>query len=163
MSSNIRVQLAIAALLFAGNVSAVKLNKCVDQSGNVTFTQQACTDGSGGELVSVQSGGSGMSLAPSMPVAEEEQNPSRSSKEVTVVGGPEAGACGVLDERSARTAIVQNKIAVGMTAKQAIQSWGNPTRINSASSGLTQWVYETSSLGAQYIYIDTRGCVASWN
>lgn len=163
MSSNARFQLAIAALLFAGNVGAVKLNKCVDRSGNVTFTQQACADGSGGELVRVQSGGAGMSLAPSMPVAEEEPNSSNGSKEITVVGGPEAGACGVLDERSARTAIVQNKIAVGMTAKQAIQSWGNPTRVNSASSGLTQWVYETGPVSAQYIYIDTRGCVADWN
>ena len=43
-----RCFLLLVMLLAAADVSAAKLNKCVDESGHVTFTQSSCPVGQHG-------------------------------------------------------------------------------------------------------------------
>lgn len=61
----VRFAFIVIALLHAAVAPAASMNKCVDASGHVTFTQQACPDLSAGEQInirpanSVQGSGSG--------------------------------------------------------------------------------------------------------
>lgn len=59
--------------------------------------------------------------------------------------------------------INEKKVAVGMTENQAVQSWGQPSKINRSSSGADQWVYRRSgSASDQYLYFE-NGLLRSWN
>lgn len=158
-----RRYLLLAALLACADVSAAKLNKCVDESGHVTFTQAACPGGLAGESITVQRGGAGMSLGPApLPVVPEQAVPqAQTSGQVNVVGG--GSACDGGSEQDIRTAIVRKQVFVGMTDKQARQSWGAPSEINRSSSGDDQWVYYYGPGNMQFIYVDKSGCVTAWN
>lgn len=62
------------------------------------------------------------------------------------------------------SAITENKIFIGMTRDEVMQSWGSPTKINKTinSSGTSeQWVYRRGNFGNdQYLYLD-NGVVRS--
>lgn len=52
-------------------------------------------------------------------------------------------------------AIAQGKVAIGMTAEEAVRAWGAPHAINrtaTATSTSEQWVYRTGRR-AQYLYL----------
>ncbi|TXI34775.1 MAG: DUF4124 domain-containing protein [Aquipseudomonas alcaligenes] len=155
--------LLLAAMLAAGDAAAAKLNKCVDEGGHVTFTQAACPGGAAGETIKVESGGSGMSLGPSASPSSVEPAPAEQAAggKVNVVGG--GSSCDGGSDQEIRTAIVRNQIYPGMTAKQAIQSWGKPSEINRSSSGDDQWVYYRGPVDMQFVYVDQNGCVTAWN
>lgn len=158
-----RRYLFIAALLATADASAAKLNKCVDESGHVTFTQAACPGGLAGESITVQRGGAGMSLGPAAtPVVPEQAAPqAQASGQVSVVGA--GSACDGGSEQDIRTAIVRKQVYAGMTDKQARQAWGPPNEINRSSSGDDQWVYYRGNVDMQFIYVDQNGCVTGWN
>ncbi|WP_313128180.1 DUF4124 domain-containing protein [Stutzerimonas nitrititolerans] len=157
-----RCFLLLVMLLAAADVSAAKLNKCVDESGHVTFTQSSCPDGQHGTPITVQKGGAGMSLGPiGSPVVSEPVSADRpGGVQVNVVGGSvrDGGS-----DQEIRTAIVRRQVYAGMTAKQATQAWGTPGEINRSSSGDDQWVYYRSAGNMQFIYVDQNGCVTGWN
>lgn len=158
-----RRYLLVAALFATADAGAATLNKCVDESGHVTFTQTACPGGLAGESITVQRGGAGMSLGPAATpvIPEQAAPPAQAPGQVTVVGG--GSACGGGSEQDIRTAIVRNEVFVGMTAKQARQAWGPPSEINRSSSGDDQWVYYRGNVDMQFIYVDQNGCVTGWN
>lgn len=84
-----RRYLLVAALLATVDAGAATFNKCVDESGHVTFTQAACPGGLTGESITVHRGGAGMSLGPApTPVVTEQAAPeAEASGQVNVVGG----------------------------------------------------------------------------
>ncbi len=54
-------------------------------------------------------------------------------------------------------AVNSRKIFIGMTADEAIQSWGRPTRVNadiSARGRQEQWVYRRGGGADQYVYVE---------
>lgn len=157
-------KLLLLVALVGGAAEAAPMNKCVDAQGHVTFTQQACAGGLAGEKLNVRSASGGMSLGPSrqpdMPAVGQEQAPERS--DVKVVGGT-SSECGGGSEQDVRSAVVRKQVYAGMTAKQAQQSWGAPSKINRSSSGSDQWVYYRGGAEMQFIYVDQSGCVTGWN
>lgn len=156
-------RLLLVAALAAGAAQAAPMNKCVDAQGHVTFTQQACAGGLAGEPLNVKSASGGMSLGPArQPDAPVAQDQATRRSEVSVVGGT-ASECGGGSEQDVRSAVVRNQVYAGMTAKQAQQSWGAPSKINRSSSGDDQWVYYRGGAEMQFIYVDQSGCVTGWN
>ncbi len=149
-----RRYLFIAALLATADASAAKLNKCVDESGHVTFTQAACPGGLAGESITVQRGGAGMSLGPvgSSAMGYEDGG-----------GRKSFNHCGDLTQVDIAHLIGNNRIQVGMTAEDVEKSWRRPDRINRSSHGNDQWVYDRADYRSQYVYIDGAGCVVAWN
>lgn len=162
-----RIEMAVfaAIALLPAAANAATVFKCVDASGKITFSQQGCPDqpssaftvrnqsisGSGPAAVMAQPGG--------FEVARENE-PRRGG--VTVVGG-NGSSCSDMSSQDIRSAIVRNKVFVGMTAEQAEKSWGKPDKINSSSNGDDQWVYYRADYRSQYIYVDQAGCVTAWN
>lgn len=157
--------IALVIAFAAADASAAKLNKCVDSSGHVTFTQVACPGGVVGESITVHQGGAGMSLGPVGTPLVEQQSVSETegsvAGKVNVVGG--GSACDGGSEQEIRTAIVRRQVYAGMTSKQAIQAWGSPGEINRSSSGDDQWVYYRGDARMQFVYVDENGCVTGWN
>lgn len=149
----------------ASGANAASLNKCVDAQGHVTFTQQACPDGGAGERLNVTSQSAGMLVAqpPAPPVETEQRDASTPNTQPSVIGGENSSGCGSASDQEIRTAIVQNKVFTGMSAKEAIQSWGKPTSINRSSRGDDQWVYDRGRASSQYLYVNQEGCVTAWN
>lgn len=158
-----RRYLFFVALLAGTDAFAANLNKCVDDTGHVTFTQTACPGGLPGESIKVLSGGAGMSLGPTAAPVETESAPlePKAGGQVDVVGG--GSTCDGGSDQEIRTAIVRKHVYVGMTDKQARQSWGPPSEINRSSSGHDQWVYYRGPVEMQFIYVDQNGCVTGWN
>lgn len=154
---------ALAVFLFImmgamfASAHAQQVYRCVDDGGNVTFSQMACPDGLAGDEVRTTN------TPPSngddyVPWGEVSLRPAVTKEEtprVTVVGGQKE--CSDASAQRVRTAVVQKKVFVGMTAEQATRSWGKPLRINRSSHGSDQWVYNSMNL-----YIED-GCVVSWN
>jgi hypothetical protein len=147
-----RFWLIVIAVLSPVAVQAASMNKCVDASGHVTFTQQACPGGSGGEVIEVKSASKGMLIGdPSFnpPIAA----PSRRSY----------NHCGDLTQVDIRHLIGNTSIQVGMTSEDVIEAWRRPDRINRSSAGNDQWVYDRENYRTQYVYVDGSGCVTAWN
>lgn len=157
--------IALVIAFAAVDASAAKLNKCVDSSGHVTFTQTACPGGLAGESINVRKGGAGMTLGPVGTPPVEQSGISKTDDpaagQVNVIGG--GSACDGGSDQEIRTAIVRRQVYAGMTSKQAIQAWGSPGEINRSSSGDDQWVYYRDGANMQFIYVDQNGCVTGWN
>ena len=70
-----------------------------------------------------------------------------------------------LDRKEKVESAIQNRnVFVGMTAEEALRSWGKPTKINQTFSGSgtsEQWVYHRGGgIEGQYVYL-TNGIVQS--
>lgn len=66
-------------------------------------------------------------------------------------------------EQRVQAAIYSKKVFVGMTADEAIRSWGRPTKINNSVGSYgkhEQWVYDRGNYRSQYIYVE-NGVVTS--
>ena len=147
-----RFSLIVFALLSPAVVQAASMNKCVDSSGHVTFTQQACPDGMGGEAIEVKNSSKGMLIGePGLPP------PPAAS------GRRSFNECGDLTQVDISHLIGNRKVQVGMTAEDVEESWGRPDSVNRSSSGDDQWVYNGRNYDSQYVYVDGKGCVTAWN
>lgn len=62
------------------------------------------------------------------------------------------------------SAVLNGKVFIGMTAEEALRSWGQPTKINQTLNGSgtsEQWVYRREGgIEGQYVYL-TNGIVQS--
>lgn len=154
---------ALAAVLFVmigtmfSSAQAQQIYRCTDANGQTIFSQQACPDGGAGEKVQAHNAPPSNG-AEVIPWANPPESPSRTraTTQVTVVGAPKK--CSSISDQEIRSAIIWEKVLVGMSTDQAIKSWGRPVKINRSSSGPDQWVYPNY----QYLYIED-GCVVSWN
>lgn len=148
---------------------AASMNKCDDGRGHITFTQQACPDGSGGEPIKVVPATDGMRIGQPPPPdvtadaqADTNATPGKSPAEdnpkvrVTVVGADPASECGPYTEAEIHTAKVRNQVLVGMHTADVLKIWGEPSRTRG-----NVWVYNLNDCSAQYLDIDGRGCVTS--
>lgn len=143
----------VLLLLGASPAMATSLYKCIDSNGHVTFTQQACQDGSGGKEMEVKSSSKGMLIADPNQIPPPAESAARRNY----------NQCGDLTQVDIRSLVGNRQIQVGMTAEDAAESWGRPSKINSSSYGNDQWVYSRANGDSQYIYVDGNGCVTAWN
>lgn len=167
--------LIITLALISPLASAAQVYKCKGPDGGTIFTHQACSDSSAGEQVKIipSSGGMTMGNSPA-PAADDPEfgedqeirtglkTREASGIRIIGVGGSPATPCGGATSTEIRTAIIRNEVFPGMSAEDAIKSWGKPNKINRSSHGRDQWVYRTGSVSAQYLYVED-GCVKSWN
>jgi hypothetical protein len=61
-----------------------------------------------------------------------------------------------------RKLISQNKVAIGMSEKALLRSWGKPNKINRSGLGSDQWIYYRGNIERQYVYVD-KGFVTNWS
>ncbi|MDN6855854.1 DUF4124 domain-containing protein [Pseudomonas sp. CAN2814] len=162
------------AVLLLSSISAIAqaatLNKCDDGQGHITFTQQACADGTGGQQIKVVPTSEGMLLGPA-PVAEPApeydtaQPPiagsakgsaarAPSANGYSVVGADPASSCGPFTEKDIRAAQVRKQVLAGMQASDVEGAWGSPSR-----KGGREWVYQIDDCMAWFVEIDANGCV----
>jgi hypothetical protein len=130
-----------AALLAALCAPAWAINKCTGADGRVVYQDAACAGGR-----SVNLSGAGKS-DPSSPQANQWRR---------II------ARQARDERVA-AAIAERKIFIGMTADDARQSWGAPSKINTSIGSYgrhEQWVYDRGRSLTQYVYVQ-NGLVTS--
>lgn len=120
----------IAALLASSPAAAI--NKCTID-GKTVYQQTACQDAKKIDL-------SGAGKAdPTAPGATYWQRQIATQQRA----------------ESIQTAISARRVVIGMTAAEARQAWGQPTRINTTIGSYgkhEQWVYRRAN-GAQYVYI----------
>lgn len=159
---------AITLLLMALSPPTIAetVYRCVGPDGVMIFSHFACQDASAGEKIKIKVGSEGMRIAdPAVPEQPEEEDGARGNGgvRITVVGGAGKSKCSDASEQEIRTAVVKNQVFPGMSADDAVKSWGKPSKINRSSHGTDQWVYYRGDYSAQYLYVDTAGCVKSWN
>lgn len=140
-------------MLCASSTYATTVNKCADAAGRITFTQSACSGGVQAESVKIVQSSGGFDMSDALR-SESFKEP----VEQAPIIEPETGACLPHSSQKIRTAIIRNRVMVGMKSSDVIKSLGRPFRINRSSHGNAQWVYN-----GLYLYIDDYGCVASWN
>lgn len=153
---------------------AATLNKCDDGQGHLTFTQQACPDGSGGQQIKVVPATEGMVIGPRGEDAAEEQasqtstegsgvsapassmaaQTGSSTKGYTVVGADPASSCGPFTEKDVRAAQVRKQVLSGMQAADVEGAWGSPSRKDAR-----QWIYQIDDCLAWFVELDGNGCV----
>jgi Domain of unknown function (DUF4124) len=128
----VRCVATIVLALCAAQAQAV--NKCTDpMTGRVTYSDATCPNSQAQQQVKVNT---------------------------NVVEGRPAGDQGLRSsaERNQRmrTLIAEGKVAIGMTEGELVESWGQPSTINTdvyASGRSKQWVYRRGG-AAQYVYTD---------
>lgn len=140
-------------MLCASSTYATTVNKCVDAAGKITFTQAACSAGVQAESVKIVQSSGGFDMSDALR-SESFDDPVQRAP----IAEPERGSCLPHSDQTIRTAIIQQRIMVGMKSSDAIKALGRPFRINRSSYGNAQWVYN-----GLYLYIDDYGCIASWN
>jgi hypothetical protein len=133
--NKLKITLAAALVISAAGANAV--NKCSLPNGTFVYQDLPCE---------------------SKPVAFNAAPAS---------GAGPSGAEEVADvkwRREVMSAISRRYILIGMTEKEARQSWGSPSKINSTiSAGTTseQWIYRGSYIGGDsYVYV-RNGIVTS--
>lgn len=140
-------------ILCASSAYATTVNKCVDATGKITFTQSVCSGGVQAEAVKIVQSSGGFDMSDALR-SESFSEP----VERAPIVEPERGSCLPHSSQKIRTAIIQERVMVGMKSSDAIKALGRPFRINRSSHGNAQWVYN-----GLYLYIDDYGCIASWN
>lgn len=133
----------IAAALFAALCCpAWAVNKCTGADGKVIYQEVPCP--SGGTKVNTSGAGQ----------ADVNADGSNYYKREAARLTSEENAQTATQARASRisAAILARQIVIGMTADEARQSWGEPSKVN-ASVGTygrhEQWVYP----GSQYVYV----------
>jgi len=165
-----RVFCALLCCSFTAFGHAATLNKCDDGQGHITFTQQACADGSGGEQIKIVPATEGMVIGPPpsapLPMNDEVSRsgesalPSHSASQpsdsggYTVVGAEPASACGPMTEKEIRAATVRKQVLPGMQARDVQSAWGSPSRKSSE-----RWTYQIDDCLAWFVGFDGNGCV----
>lgn len=163
-----RIVFLLTILALSAGASAATVNKCVGADGSVTFTQTACPEDAAGVSVKVRVASEGMLIAPPAPItapAQDDEKTDAQDGEPVIVGSRESSTskCSDASAQEIRTAVVKNQVFPGMSAADAIKSWGEPSKINRSSRGSDQWVYYRGRVSAQYLYVDSAGCVTAWN
>lgn len=108
--------------------------KCKSPEGKTVYQDQPCE---GGEKVNLSGAG------------QADPNSSGATYWQREVVRQERG-------RRVSRATADGKIFIGMTAQEAQNSWGRPTKINQSlgSYGVhEQWVYERGNFRTQYVYL----------
>lgn len=133
--------LIAAATLAALCAPAWAVNKCTGPDGKVTYQEAACE---GGKKINLS--GAGQSDPSSNGSNYWKREIARQARDEKV-----------------ESAISQGQVFIGMTADDARQSWGKPTKINSSVGSYgkhEQWVYDRGNSRSQYVYIQ-NGVVTS--
>ncbi|MDH0289770.1 DUF4124 domain-containing protein [Pseudomonas sp. GD04087] len=154
---------------------AATLNKCDDGQGHLTFTQQACADGTGGERIKVPPATEGMRIGPPPGSEPSRADASGNIGEVgaavppsapvtgaaagvqdgySVVGADPASACGPMTEKEIRAATVRKQVLPGMQARDVQSAWGSPSR---KAGG--RWIYQIDDCMAWFVNLDGNDCV----
>lgn len=159
------MHLVLFLLFFvASAVIAAPINKCTDADGRVTFSQTSCGKQDAVERIEVRVHNSGIGLA-----KEASTDVLKEAEEAAPAARPRAApvvpsACGSnYSSQEIRKAIIEKRVFVGMTGKDARRSWGSPSTINRSSYGDSQWVYDRGPGSTQYLYVDHNDCVTAWN
>lgn len=158
---------AVAVITFAAAAQAASVNKCVDQDGNITFTQHACPDGGQPNAVvnvrNVAPSGSGSAAETVLPewrTVERSAKP-RATPVVGLGGGSHAGCSTGLNEQDERTATVRGQAVQGMTRAQVESIYGKPNTTSTANGRVNYRYWSDRNREYVSVRFDENGC-ADW-
>ena len=141
-------KISIAATLLAALCSPTwAINKCTLPDGKVVYQEVACLEG--GTKVNISGAGQGDANSDSANYYKRE------ASRITSEENTQLAARDRVSKMSA--AISSRQIVIGMTASEARQSWGEPTKINNSIGSYgkhEQWVYERGGHRTQYVYVE---------
>ena len=128
--------LALLSTLAAAPAQAV--NKCTGADGQVVYQDAPCL---------VASAASSVNLAGAGVAQPQSAGASYWRREITRL------------ERASRieSAVANRSIIIGMSANEAVRSWGQPAKVNTSVGAYgrrEQWVYRRGGQAAQYVYVD---------
>lgn len=148
--------ISLAAWLFASQLQAANVFKCIDAAGKVTFTQYQCDGHASSEEVAAPAAQRPSGDGPAVKIAKPSTLPAKPRKKRTY------NHCGDLTQVDIAYAKGRGQIILGMTGADVREIWGSPTQVNRTASG-DQWVYPIDEYRNRYLYVDTRGCFTYWN
>ena len=140
---------AVTVVLAALCTPAWAINKCTLADGKVVYQDAPCQGGG----TTVNTSGAGQADANSGGSIYYKREAARLASEESAQMTAQARA------NKISTAIYKRQIVVGMTADEARQSWGEPSKVNASVGSYgrhEQWVYP----GSQYVYVQ-NGLVTS--
>ncbi|MGA3680493.1 DUF4124 domain-containing protein [Pseudomonas graminis] len=151
-------KLFITLLLFSPlGAGATTVNRCQDQSGNVTFTTLACPSGHTTAAQGINpASGTTFTLPP--PPAKTDALQKRKSNEVVVVGQRDDGCGNILSAEQRRKAIINQQTPTGMSKRDVENLPGRPDKIISRNAEV-RYVYEEKKGRSRQVSFDEHGCV----
>lgn len=160
------MRLVLTFMFFAASTTiAAPINKCVGPDGRITFSQTSCSNQDTVERIEVRVQNSGMRLANEVTAAAQEGEGTQAPAPAVLRPAlGQQGTCGAnFSSQEIRKAIIEKRIIVGMTGKDARRAWGDPSTVNRTSHGDSQWVYDRGPGNTQYLYVNHNDCVTAWN
>jgi len=152
------IQKAIIAALFFIPVPiwANSVQRCTDQSGNITFTTLGCPPGHSMQLQDAYNAPPG-TIAPS-PALPAQSARVGGNQELVIVGQRDDGCGNVLSAEQRRKAIINYQTPAGMTKRDVESLLGRPDKVVSRN-GEVRYVYEEKKGKSRQVSFDEHGCV----
>ena len=158
MLLNAQYFLLIALLCLPLGAFAATVHRCEAINGRITFTTLSCEAGESLSLQDVRTvtPGSTISL---MPEADKRETPGMKIKrrEPTVVGQAEDKCGNLLSARERRDAIINQRVAAGMSQQDVESALGKPDKISIRNSA-TSYHYDTKRGRSAHVEFDEKGC-----
>lgn len=147
----------IAALFFIPVPTwANSVQRCTDESGNLTFTTLGCPPGHDMQLQQAYNAPTG-TIAPG-PAPPAPGAKTGSSHELVIVGQRDDGCGNVLSAEQRRKAIINYQTPAGMTKRDVESLLGRPDKVVSRN-GEVKYVYEEKKGKSRQVSFDEHGCV----
>lgn len=128
----------LAALAACGAQHAVAANKCTLADGKVVYQDAPCAGGAASERVNLSGAGQ------AQPYSQGATYWLREAARIERANQVEA-------------AIASRQVVLGMTANEALLSWGQPSKVNASIGAYgrkEQWVYRRGRVRADYVYVE---------
>ena len=146
-------------LLLAESTLAASVYRCVDELGQVSFSQQGCPGAQRAERHSASNPtpGSGKAVPLAQP-ATRERAPRPRDEPVLVVGEQDDGCGNRLTASERRSAIITRSIRSGMSRRDVESALGRPESV-SGSDGSTRLRFRDGRGQLRTVTLDEHGCV----
>lgn len=143
--------------------AASSIQRCEDNTGNITFTSLGCPNGHDMQWQEAYNAPPGTTTS-ILPGAEQPEKSRRSSidpfpkKEILVVGQRDDGCGNRLSAEQRRRAIINEQTPPGMTRKDAESLLGRPDKVTTRN-GETRYVYHEKKGRSSQVTFDENDCV----
>jgi hypothetical protein len=151
--------LGCAVMVFSTFAAASSVQRCEDNSGNITFTTLGCPADHSSEIRDVSSPPPG-SVVPLLPQPQATRRTSRdgAGNEVVIVGQRDDGCGNRLTAEQRRQAIINQRTPPGMTQRDVESLLGRPDKVVNRN-GEMRYLYNEKKGRINTVTFDAEGCV----
>lgn len=139
---------------------AANIYRCVDETGNLTFTRQGCPTNQTTQIRTVRNltPSSGKAIPLAKPRERRKTSKGEPSRELTVVAEQEDGCGNRVTGSARRNAIISQQVLPGMKRSDIDSAFGTPDAVTNRN-GQTQYRYINDKARTRTINFDEYGCV----